>query len=64
MERVGLSDFKLTVIQGGEDEVVDAQQVLSWSQQQASDMLWRSKASHYFHGQLLWLRKAVMIALS
>lgn len=64
MERVSLSGFKLTVIQGGEDEVVDAQQVMLWSQQQTSDILWRSQASHYFHGQLLWLRKAVMIALS
>lgn len=64
MERVSLSGFKLTVIQGGEDEVVNAQQVLLWSQQQVSDILWRSQASHYFHGQLLWLRKAVMIALS
>lgn len=64
MERVSLSGFKLTVIQGGEDEVVDAQHVMLWSQQQTSDILWRSQASHYFHGQLLWLRKAVMIALS
>ncbi len=64
MERVNLCDFKLTVIQGSEDEVVDAQQVMRWSQQQQADMLWRSQASHYFHGQLLWLRKAVMMGFS
>ncbi|MCL4410102.1 MAG: alpha/beta hydrolase [Gammaproteobacteria bacterium] len=64
MERVSLSAFKLTVIQGSEDEVVDAQQVMQWSQQQRADMLWRSQASHYFHGQLLWLRKAVMMSFS
>ena len=64
MERVSLSGFKLTVIQGAEDEVVRAQQVMQWSIQQQASLLWRSQASHFFHGQLLWLRKAVMMTFS
>ena len=64
MERVQLSAFKLTVVQGSDDEVVDAQQVMRWSQQQQADILWRSQATHYFHCQLLWLRKAVAMSFS
>jgi alpha/beta superfamily hydrolase len=64
MERVTLAAFKLTVIQGGADEVVDAHQVFSWSQEQGADLLWRHQASHYFHGQLLWLRQAVLMSFS
>lgn len=66
---IGLYDFseitEITVpwvlIQGGQDEVVSAAEILDWSQSLKSkpDIYWREHASHFFHGELIWLRKVV-----
>ena len=66
---VGLYDFSnvaeisvpWVLIQGGQDEVVSAAEILDWSQSLKSkpDIYWREKASHFFHGELIWLRKVV-----
>lgn len=66
---VGLYDFSCinnvqvpwTLIQGGKDEVVSAPEILDWAMQQQNvpDVYWRAEASHFFHGELVWLRKIV-----
>jgi len=66
---VGLYDFSTVnnislpwvLIQGGQDEVVSAQEVLDWtmSLKTKPDIYWRQQASHFFHGELIWLRKVV-----
>lgn len=67
---VGLYDFsgiklssavRWSLIQGGQDEVINAAEVLSWARQleYRPDVYWREQASHFFHGELLWLRKVV-----
>jgi len=50
-----------TLIQGGEDEVVNAQEILDWATQQENvpDIYWRANASHFFHGELVWLKKLI-----
>ena len=55
------ASFKWSLVQGGQDEVVDAQQILEWSRslEQKPDCYWRENASHFFHGELIWLRKVV-----
>lgn len=60
MERIVIKTLPivLTVIQGGQDEVVSAEQALQWGQAQGADVLWRATASHFFHHQLTWLRQA------
>ncbi len=70
---VGLYDFSKikevelpwVLIQGGGDEVVDAKEVLDWSMNLESkpDLVWRAQASHFFHGELIWLRKVVVASL-
>jgi hypothetical protein len=64
MERVTLPVIPITVIQGGNDEVVSAEQALNWAKSQSADVLWRATAGHFFHGQLLWLRKAALLAMA
>lgn len=64
MDRLTLPAVPLVIIQGGEDEVVSAEQALSWAKQQSADIFWRAQAGHYFHGQLLWLRRAAVLALT
>jgi hypothetical protein len=64
IERISLPSIPITVIQGGQDEVVSSEQALSWAKSQSADVLWRAQAGHYFHGQLLWLRRAAVLALS
>lgn len=64
MERVHLSTIPTTVIQGGQDEVTSAEASMQWAKQQLADVFWRDQASHYFHGQLLWLRRAVTLVLT
>lgn len=67
------SQFRLngkpcSVIQGGVDEVVPAEEVRDWiiSQQVDSadsaklDVYWRAEASHYFHRQLVWLKQLIL----
>lgn len=66
---VGLYDFSnindivlpWTLIQGGQDEVVSAQEILDWAMKQEArpDVYWRDRASHFFHGELVWLRKVI-----
>ena len=69
---VGLYDFSVindvdvpwTLIQGGQDEVVSAQEILDWVMKQKSkpDIYWRDGASHFFHGELVWLRKIIELS--
>lgn len=56
-------DFKWSMIQGGQDEVVCAQKALEWvrTQGRKPDIYWREQASHFFHGELIWLREAVKL---
>lgn len=66
---VGLYDFSKIepvelpwiMIQGGKDEVVDAKEIMDWamSQKPTPDIHWRAHASHFFHGELVWLRKLI-----
>jgi len=69
---VGLYDFSVindvdvswSLIQGGQDEVVSAQEILDWAMKQKSkpDIYWREDASHFFHGELVWLRKVIELS--
>jgi len=66
---VGLYDFSdiddieqsWTLIQGGMDEVVSVKEIMDWafSRETVPDVYWRARASHFFHGELVWLRKLV-----
>lgn len=64
MELLAVQAIATTVVQGGSDEVIDALQVRRWAEAQSADLLWRQVSTHYFHGQLLWLRGAVGVALA
>ncbi|MBO1927691.1 alpha/beta fold hydrolase [Thiomicrorhabdus sp. 6S2-11] len=59
-------DTQWSLLQGGQDEVVESAQVLNWARALAEkpDIYWREKASHFFHGELIWLRRAVLLAYS
>jgi len=69
---VGLYDFSIindigipwSLIQGGQDEVVSAQEILDWAMKQRCkpDIYWRDGASHFFHGELVWLRKIIELS--
>ena len=69
---VGLYDFSVindvdipwSLIQGGQDEVVSAQEILDWAMNQENkpDIYWRDGASHFFHGELVWLRKIIELS--
>jgi len=67
---VGLYDFfeieggvknVWSLIQGGQDEVVSALDVVDWalSLKRSPDIYWRAQAGHFFHGELIWLKKAI-----
>ncbi len=66
---VGLWDFgalvppqtNWTVIQGGGDEVVSPAAVLAWlaAQPAMPTLYWRAGVSHFFHGQLVWLKGVI-----
>ena len=69
---VNLYDFKAlelpkemdwSLIQGGQDEVVPPYKVANWMRgiEPRPDVYWRESASHYFHGELIWLRKLVTL---
>lgn len=60
-EFVQSEGFRWSMIQGGQDEVICAQEVLTWVRQSSvkPDIYWRESASHFFHGELIWLRKVV-----
>ena len=53
-----------TLIQGGQDEVVSAKEVLNWAMSQSNkpDVYWRERAGHFFHGELIWLKKVILLA--
>lgn len=55
-----------SLVQGGQDEVLESVQVLQWARGLAKkpDIYWREKATHFFHGELIWLRRAVTLAYS
>ncbi|WP_319558571.1 alpha/beta hydrolase [Thiomicrorhabdus sp.] len=67
---IGLYDFSSldpvsipwTCIQGGRDEVIDAREVLEWvtRPESSADLFWRSGASHFFHGELIWLKNVII----
>lgn len=68
---IGLYDFSnicvevpWVVIQGGQDEVIDAQEVLDWvrKQKHQPDIYWRGQASHFFHRQLVWLKQVISLS--
>ncbi|GKT12641.1 MAG: hypothetical protein ISEC1_P1620 [Thiomicrorhabdus sp.] len=69
---VGLYDFSgihpitepWVMIQGGKDEVVSASEILDWamSGEVKPDLYWRADASHFFHGELIWLKKVILMA--
>jgi len=68
---VGLYDFTdihlvnvpWIMVQGGEDEVVSAPEILQWamSGEIQPDLYWRAGASHFFHGELIWLKKIILM---
>jgi len=66
---VGLYDFSQlddidipwSLIQGGQDEVVSAREILDWAmtRNKVPDVYWKDSASHFFHGELVWLRRII-----
>lgn len=71
---VGLYDFSAmhplqapwVLVQGGQDEVVPAVEIAHWalSGEVQPDIYWRADASHFFHGELIWLRSVIRLAYS
>jgi alpha/beta superfamily hydrolase len=69
---VGLYDFSgihpvkepWVLIQGGKDEVVSAPDIMQWvmAGEFQPDIYWRAEASHFFHGELIWLKKIILLA--
>ena len=64
MKREGGGEISWTLIQGGQDEVVSAKDVINWalSIEQSPDIYWRNSAGHFFHGELVWLKKIILSA--
>ena len=52
------------VIQGGQDEVIDAAAVKDWVSQRPNkpQLIWMEEASHFFHGKLIEVKEAVLQA--
>ncbi len=57
-------EISWTLIQGGQDEVVSAKEILNWAMSQPNkpDVYWREQAGHFFHGELIWLKKVILLA--
>jgi len=53
------------VIQGGQDEVIDASAVKSWVSQRSNqpEFIWMEDAGHFFHGKLNKVKDALLQAL-
>lgn len=53
-----------SLIQGGQDEVVPPYKVANWMRgiKPRPDVYWREAASHYFHGELIWLKHVVTLS--
>ncbi len=64
LSKKGGEEISWTLVQGGQDEVVSAKEVLSWamSQPHKPDVYWREQSSHFFHGELIWLKKVILLA--
>ena len=52
------------VIQGGEDEVIDAAAVKNWVKKRPTppQLIWFDDASHFFHGKLIEVKDAILQA--
>ncbi|MFK8052265.1 MAG: alpha/beta hydrolase [Woeseiaceae bacterium] len=50
------------IVQGGQDEIVDAEQVVDWAngQPEGLDFIMMEEAGHFFHGALVALRQLVV----
>jgi hypothetical protein len=50
-----------TVVQGGQDEVIEPQQVADWVERQSHpvDFRWLDEAGHFFHGHLIELKAVI-----
>ena len=69
---VGLYDFSgihpvnvpWVLIQGGKDEVVSAPEILQGAMagEFQPDVYWRAEASHFLHGELIWLKNVILLA--
>lgn len=57
--------LRWSLIQGGQDEVVPPHKVANWMRglKRRPDVYWRESASHYFHGELVWLRRVAWACL-
>ena len=55
-------DIPWIVIQGGEDEVIDANAIKSWvkSRPHAPEFIWMQDAGHFFHGKLNDIKAAIL----
>jgi len=68
---VGLYDFSAVsevqvpwdMLVGLEDEVVDVKEMLNWAMNLSHkpSLYCRAQASHFFHGQLIWLKKVLSL---
>ena len=54
------------VIQGGQDEVIDASAVKNWVSERPNQpqLIWMEDASHFFHGKLNEVKEALLTAWS
>lgn len=52
------------VIQGGQDEVIDAAAVKNWVSQRANQpqLIWMEEAGHFFHGKLIEVKELLVQA--
>jgi len=50
------------VIQGGQDEVIDAAAVKNWVSEQSNqpELIWMEEAGHFFHGKLIEVKEALL----
>lgn len=50
------------VIQGGQDEVIEAKSVKNWVSQRPNppQLIWMEEASHFFHGKLNDIKEAIL----
>ncbi|VAW45873.1 Alpha/beta hydrolase [hydrothermal vent metagenome] len=64
LSKEGGGEIFWTLIQGGQDEVVSAKEILNWAMSQPNkpDIYWREQAGHFFHGELIWLKKVILLA--
>ncbi|SFR54206.1 alpha/beta hydrolase [Thiomicrospira sp. ALE5] len=60
------AELHWSLIQGGQDEVVPPYKVANWMRglKVRPDVYWREAASHYFHGELIWLQRIVAACLT